>query len=218
MPVMISVPEPKPSQMRFAEVLLLPFRTALVIAPLWLVYWMYASFSLSDVSILYDAAIWFSIALAILSVAKTAISMRVAPTSVLLRDTWRTVRLFAILRRSKFWTNLAESARVAPAPGAPGALPRSELRVLRQIELFLLTPLRLAGLLIVYPVVRDILPVITPTGFSWLGTINGWMWFGVMLSYLFYVSGRAVAAMVSTDDGPFDDARRLRDWVRRFRR
>ncbi len=107
--------------------------------------------------------------------------------------------------------------RVALAPDAPGTLPRSELRVLRQIELFLLTPLRVAGLLIVYPVVRHILSVITPTGLSWLGTINGWTWFGVMLSYLFYVSGRVVAAMISTDDGPFDDARRLRDWVRRLR-
>ena len=66
MPVMISVPELKPSQMRFAELLLLPFQTALVIAPLWLVYWMYARFSLSDVSILYDAAVWFSAALAVL--------------------------------------------------------------------------------------------------------------------------------------------------------
>ncbi|WP_217540180.1 hypothetical protein, partial [Stenotrophomonas sp. GbtcB23] len=79
-------------------------------------------------------------------------------------------------RRPEFWANLADAGRFAPAPGAPGALPRSELRVLRRIELFLLTPLRLAGLLIVYPVVRDILPVITPTGFSWLGTINGRMW------------------------------------------
>jgi hypothetical protein len=217
MPVMISVPEPKPYQMRFAELLLLPFRTALVIAPLWLVYWMYARFSLRDVSILYDAAIWFSVALAVLSIGKTAISMRVAPTSVLLRDAWRTVRFFAILRRPEFWTNLAGAIRVAPEPEAPGALPRSELRVLRQIELLLLTPLRLAGLLIIYPVVRDILPMITPTGLSWLGTINGWVWFGVMLSYLFYLSGRAIAAIVSTADGPFDDARRLRDWVRRFR-
>ncbi|MGV1793608.1 hypothetical protein ACQZ6J_24730 [Rhizobium sp. A37_96] len=204
--------------MRFAELLLLPFRTALVIAPLWLVYWMYARFSLSDVSILYDAAIWFSVALAVLSIAKTALSMRVAPTSLLLRDAGRTVRFFAILRRPEFWTNLVEAIRVTRAADAPGALSRSELRVLRRIELFLLTPLRVAGLLIVYPVVRDVLPVITPIGFSWLGTINGWMWFGVMLSYLFYVSGRAVAAIVSMDDGPFDDARRLRDWVRRLRR
>lgn len=109
MPMMTSVPEPTPSQTRLAELLLFPLRTALVIAPLWFVYWMFSRFSLSNVSILYDGAIWFSVALAVLSIAKTGMSMRVAPNSVLLRDAWRAVKFSAIVSKREFWSNLADA-------------------------------------------------------------------------------------------------------------
>ena len=217
MPMMTSVPEPTPSQMRLAELLLFPLRTALVIAPLWCVYWMFSRFSLSDVSILYDGAIWFSVALAVLSIAKTGISMRVAPNSVLLRDAWRAVKISAIVSKREFWSNLADAVKVTPAPDAPGALPRSELRVLRPIELFVLTPLRLASSIAVYVIVRDVVELIAYEP-VWLAKLNGWVWFAAFILYLVYVVGRAAAALASTDESAFEDARRLRAWVRRFRR
>lgn len=217
MPTMTSVPKPTPSQMRLAELLLFPLRTALVIAPLWFVYWMFARFSLSDVSILYDAAIWLSVALAVLSVAKTGISMRVAPNSVLLRDAWRAVKLSAIVSKREFWSNLADEVKVTPAPDAPGTLPRSELRVLRPIELFVLTPVRVASSIAVYIFVRDVAELIAYEP-AWLAKLNSWIWFAAFVLYLVYVVSRATVAVASTDESPFEDARRLRDWVRRLRR
>ncbi|WP_454858498.1 hypothetical protein [Rhizobium binxianense] len=217
MPTMTSVPEPTPSQMRLAELLLFPLRTALVIAPLWFVYWMFARFSLSDVSILYDAAIWLSVALAVLSVAKTGISMRVAPNSVLLRHAWRLVHISAIVRRREFWRDVPDAVRMTPAPDVPGALPRSELRVLRPIELFIVTPLRLVLAVAVYIGLRDFAGSMMPEP-AWLGTLNSWIWFATFIVYIVYVLGRAAVALVSRQADAFEDARRLRDWTRRFRR
>ncbi len=93
-------PDPTVSQLRFAEVLLCPFRTAVVVAPLWLIYWMYDRFSLADVSVLYDCAIWFSAGMIILSLGKTIMAMWMTPDSMLLRDARRARGYFRISARA----------------------------------------------------------------------------------------------------------------------
>lgn len=88
-----SDPEPTVLQLRFAEFLLCPFRTVVVVAPLWLIYWMYNRFSFMDVSILYDGAIWLSAVMIVLSPAKTVMTMWMTPDSILLRDARRATRV-----------------------------------------------------------------------------------------------------------------------------
>lgn len=94
-----SDPEPGVSQVRLAEVLLCPFRTVVVVAPLWLIYWMYDRFSLVDVSILYDGAIWFSAGMIVLSLAKTVMTMWKTPDSIMLRDARRAIRIVSNMRK-----------------------------------------------------------------------------------------------------------------------
>jgi hypothetical protein len=177
---------------------------------------MYARFSLSNVSILYGATIWFSVTLAVLSIAKTAVSMRVATESILSRDAWRTVKFFATVRKREFWINLVNAVGVTPIPGAPKALPRSGLRVLRPTELFILTPLRLVLSVAIYMIVRDFTGIVT-LGPDWFGTLNSWFWFATFVVYLVYVVSRAAVAVASTEGSAFEDACRIRDLVRRLR-
>lgn len=93
--------EPTVSQVRFAEVLLCPLRTAIVVAPLWLIYWMYDRFSLEDVSVLYDCAIWFSAGMIVLSLGKTIVTMWMTPDSMLLRDARRATRIISNIRKGR---------------------------------------------------------------------------------------------------------------------
>ncbi|MCZ7497312.1 hypothetical protein G6M78_15725 [Agrobacterium tumefaciens] len=201
-----SVPEPTSSQIRSTELLLFPLRTALVVAPIWLVYWMYSRFSLSDVSMLFDVAIWLSVALAVLSTIKTGISMRVSTDSVLLRDALRAVKFSAVFRKREFWSNPNESA-----------VPHSQLRVLRRIELFVLTPMRLAVSIAMYLLVRNMAELITSEP-TWLASLNSWSWSAVLVLYVIYLVCKAVMALASTDASNFVDAQRFQAWAKRLRR
>ncbi len=82
-------------------------------------------------------------------------------------------------------------------------------------RLFILTPLRLVFSVAIYLIVSDFVGIAT-LELHWLGMLNNWIWFATFVVYLVYVVSQATVAVTSTEESPFEDARRLRDWIRRF--
>lgn len=201
-------------RLRIFELLLFPLRTLLVITPVWVVYALFQRFSLGDVTGLYDFALWLSIGLALLSTGRTIIALRRQPDSLLLRGAEHTARL---LQRSR----LQEIARIVRKLMIEvffsHPLPAEDRKILRRFELFLLTPLRILAGAFVFWIVNGSLPLLLAEGAGPASLFN-LLWHTIIVLYGIYVVLQAVVPLIASGGPGFDDARRTREWFRRFRR
>ncbi|AYM84840.1 hypothetical protein G6L67_24735 [Agrobacterium tumefaciens] len=197
-------PEPSASQLRRVELLIFPLRTFVVIAALWLVHWMWANFSLSDVTVLYQVAIWLSIILATLSVIRTAITMRAEPGHVLLRDAKRSLNAWATLRSGQWRALVRDEQR----PGLRTAAltnrqsepaPLSKVAILRLIELLVFMAIRFGLVLAVYSGYRKGMEILDPHGS--LVPVEHQLWPAAVLIavVLFFLGNRMISVLLADE-------------------
>lgn len=202
-----------PRRLRVFELLWFPLRTLIVIAPLWAVYGFFQRFSPGDVTELYDFALWLSIGLVLLSTGRTIVAVRGQPDSLPLRGAGRAARL---LNRSSMQRTILAFRGLLVDVYFSDPLPAEDVKSLRRLELFLLTPLRILAGATVFWIVNSLLMFSTERdGLTFVFSI---LWYTIVILYVIYVALQAIVPIIASGGPGFDDARRVRAWFRRFRR
>lgn len=200
-------------RVRVFELLWFPLRTSLVVTPVWAVYGLFQRFSPGDVTGLYDFALWLSFGLVLLSTGRTIVAVRGQPDSLLLRGAGHSARL---PKRSNPQRAILTFRGLRADVYFSDPLPAEDVKVLRRLELFLLTPLRILAGTIVFWIVNNLVVFLTAgAGLTFVFNI---LWYTIVILYVIYVALQAIVPIIASGGPGFDDALRVRAWFRRFRR
>ncbi|SPZ48577.1 Uncharacterised protein [Agrobacterium tumefaciens] len=87
-------------------------------------------------------------------------------------------------------------------------LPAEDVKVLRRLELFLLTPLRILAGTIVFWIVNNLVVFLTAgAGLTFVFNI---LWYTIVILYVIYVALQAIVPIIASGGPGFDDALRVR--------